>query len=364
MAASSASRATDLGMLGKLPLEIRWMVYEYALPPRILRLYEDYRKRSFRVEALGPPNLALVCRDTWDFCFERYCQVPFTPIVPNKHRVAEARWIKDPQITWFCPSIDSFYMDIPYSMYRMAQRQTPAPKNTGADAKQKEEVPMCWESLNIEFGDLLRALVPVAERIEDILISDQNEEFLKMAMRPDLFPQLKRILWAGGRSTLTQENRHGPRSWSRGSFMCRTFDLEWFRYDGNRRKKAFAEDRKALEIWHGSFSKFSTPGFQKWQRIALPDHRAFVERRMALARLYWETAYSTQDDGSRVYEYFDDWVCKIIPNSPEVVALLASLPHIELIEAGKHRQETKAIGSNNVSCGSTGASWVMTVRIS
>ncbi|KAK8040957.1 hypothetical protein PG994_013964 [Apiospora phragmitis] len=237
MATSSTTKSADLGLLGKLPSEIRIMIYEFALLKRILRLRDDFPHAQFFIETIAAPNLALVCRETWYFCSKKYTRIPFTPIVPESWYAAghKPEPITKPQVTWFCPSIDVFYMDVLVSMSQMRQIQTIVPENKGVDGSQKEGAVVQWESYyntGSWLNDLLRTLIPVTEHTETLLIAWGTGDFLKMAMRPGLFPKLKQILfsvgvriwddntaWAQTVANVSQINRERPRE-PRKSFKC------------------------------------------------------------------------------------------------------------------------------------------------
>ncbi|KAK8040956.1 hypothetical protein PG994_013963 [Apiospora phragmitis] len=97
----------------------------------------------------------------------------------------------------------------------------------------------------------------------------------------------------------------------------------------NNGKEVFSGDRKDLATWHQTLSNFSERGLKEIRGGALAHHRVMVERQMAVALHYWETAYIVKKDGSRAYPIYPDWADMIYPNSPAVVAFLPSLSDIE-----------------------------------
>ncbi|KAK7958655.1 hypothetical protein PG988_013503 [Apiospora saccharicola] len=190
---------TDLGALKKLPLEIRWAIYDLAMPPRILRAYRDREHEHLLLEALAAHNVALICQETRHYFGQKYTQISYDPVwYPNN--ILEIlnpspRPAMKPQVTWYCPSIDALYIDHVELLPLLRMRQAVVTAVEGEDGSQSQgESVAKWED-NSSLGSsltfqLLEALSSVTKITETLLITVKDEYFLKFAMRPGLFPAL------------------------------------------------------------------------------------------------------------------------------------------------------------------------------
>lgn len=103
------------------------MIYGFALPERILRVYDDKEQQHLLLKPLAAPNMAFVCREMLYFCCKKYSQVTFVPIGYSSGPPSPStRRFMEPQTTWFCPSADTLVIDLvePMPRPRMIQDST------------------------------------------------------------------------------------------------------------------------------------------------------------------------------------------------------------------------------------------------
>ncbi|KAK8028472.1 hypothetical protein PG991_005528 [Apiospora marii] len=349
MEAAKKRNRTDLGLLKRLPLELREMIYESSLPQRILRAYDDREEQHIVLKCLAAPNLALVCQEMRYFCFKKYARIGFDPVwYPIWPAIPSTRGAMKQQITWFYPSKDVLFIDHAVHMptLRVVQDGTADGK---ADAgtlfpgiKQSQGVAKCedapsWES---RMFPMLSALSPILQLVETILITPSSGDTLKLAMYRGLFPKLRKILFAAQqevvrdrfalarkRATFTQLNRVKSREWNGQEVNCVPLSQSRLVYHIVHGMTKVS-DSLMLNIWNTICLPFSTENFTEGEAQLIPSHRELVERQMTIARLYWETAYTIEQDGSRLYDMYGCWLPYIDPNWPELVALLPSLPEL------------------------------------
>ncbi|KAK7958657.1 hypothetical protein PG996_009911 [Apiospora saccharicola] len=344
MALIGTSKPADLGRLGKLPSELWYMIYDEVLLNLILRVYRDHDNEHIFAELLAAPTLVLVCRDTWYYCLGKYSRIPFTPIWEGNpwYPRGNAR-ITDTQLTWYNPSIDTLFVDIMMCAIGMKRRDLSVDSYAGSAAVgqgQGQDL-VEWEVLDKEwFGNMVQGLEPIFQCTQSILIASQGDNFLHVAMRPGLFPQLKKILVAAGIefygpndfwmeevASSTLVNRGKCPGKPERSVKCEPVSDSTRAYCRKEKKAVPVQHNdKIPNRWNATFSGFSRLGFPD----RLPIHRALLERQMAMACHYWDVAYTTEEDGSRDYkEGYSLWGFKICPDSSEVVAFLHSLPDVE-----------------------------------
>lgn len=336
---------TDLGVLGRLPPEIRCAIYDFAMPRRILRAYRDQKHEHMLLEALAAPNVALICQETWYHCCKQYLRTTFSPVwYPNSPLNPSPRSMK-PQFTWYCPSIDVLYIDHVESVPTLRLRQAVVKDAENEDGTPAQSVGK-WED-NSFVGrshtlELMEALYFVAKVTETILITANDDNFLKFAMLPGLFPTLKTVLFAAQydykfrndtfaftrlRAKFTQARCiKGPGNAGSRLKLVPLSPSRLLFEDGQFKLRV--SDSYMIKTWNTIFSNFSTQGFREGNFVTSQWHRALIERMIAVARYYWNEAYTTEENGSRVYGYYSLWVRSIYPNSPEVVAFLSDLPEI------------------------------------
>lgn len=349
MEASKKRNPTDLGLFKRLPVELRQMIYESALPQRILRAYDDKEEQHIVLKCLAAPNLALVCQDMRYFCFTKYTRITFDPVwYPIWPSNPSTRGAMNQQTTWYCPSKDVLFID--HMMYMPTLRVIKdGTTDEKADAgplfpgiKQSHGVAKCedassWES---RMFPMLSALAPIVQLTETLLITPTCGDTIKLAMYPGLFPKLKKILFAAKqevvsdkfalarkRATFTQLNRVKTREKNGQELNCIPLSQSRLVYNFLHEMTKLS-DSLTLNIWNTTCLPFSTQCFMEGMTQPIPSHRELVERQMTIARLYWETAYTIEKDGSRLYDMYGCWLLSINPNWPELVALLPSLPEL------------------------------------
>ncbi|KAK8028473.1 hypothetical protein PG991_005529 [Apiospora marii] len=320
------------------------------MPHRIIRAYRDHKHEHMLLEALAAPNVALICRETWYYCCKQYLRTTFKPVwYPNSPLDPSPQRAMKPQFTWYCPCIDALYIDHVESVPILRLRQpigTDAEDQDGSQRQSQSQSVAVWED-NSFVGrshtlELMEALYPVAKVTETILITINDDDFLTFAMLPGLFPNLKTVLFTAGydyrfrndtfafthlRAQFTQANCiKGP---ANAGSRLKLVPLSPSRllFDGGQFNPRVS-DNYTIKTWDTVFSNFSTKGFREGNFGTSQWYKALVERMIAVARYYWNDAYATEEDGSRVYDYYSRWVRSIYPNSPEVVAFLSDLPQI------------------------------------
>ncbi|KAK7958656.1 hypothetical protein PG988_013504 [Apiospora saccharicola] len=199
MEAVKKRNRTDLGLLERLPVELREMVYEHALPQRILRVYEDNEKLHIVLKSLAAPNLALVCQEMLYFCLKKYSRVPYTPVWhPNWPLTPSTRGVMEPQTTWYCPSKDVLFIDHTVHMPKLVLVQDSTIGDKADAGTQSYNVTnwddaFCWQS---RLFPMLAALSAISQLTETVLITPTSGDTLKLAMCQTLFPKLRKILFA------------------------------------------------------------------------------------------------------------------------------------------------------------------------
>ncbi|KAK8080215.1 hypothetical protein PG997_008033 [Apiospora hydei] len=319
MASTSTPNPTDLGILGQLPLELRFMVYEHALPQRILRVYRDWDLEHVFIDALSAPDLAL--------------------------------------FTWFSPSRDVLFLSTPHRFPKLRATPSPAMESTNEDSTEgnstdgdgnQSQTAIQWTTEPSHGSDCVcgvyEALSDITKVTESLLYTGKHYDSLRMAMIPGLFPRLRQILftayikampdqrtWDSRRAVFTQRSIIKRPGEPAQRIKCTPLSLsrlaDTASYTGNSDKRV--SDRLLIEKWQTTtFSKFSWQGCKERLPYARPIHRDLVERQVAVARHYWNSAYTAENDGSRVYPYYSTWERDVWANSPEVLALLPSVPDI------------------------------------
>ncbi|KAK8127943.1 hypothetical protein PG984_009051 [Apiospora sp. TS-2023a] len=343
MEATKKRRSTDMGLLKRLPLEIHKIIYEHALPQRILRVYEDKEERHIVLKSLAAPNLALVCREMLYFCLKKYSRVTYDPVwYPIWPLTPDTRGGMEPQTTWYFPSKDVLFIDHPVHMPRLGLMQDSTIDDKADTGTQSYNVTnwddaSCWQS---RLFPMLIALTPIFQLTETVLITPTSGDTPKLAMCQTLFPKLKKILFAAKsevmrdqfalrrqRATFTQVNCIKSRKNNGRKINCVPLAQSRAVYNFLH-EMTKVSDSLALNIWNTICLPFLPDMFREglWQPI--PSHRELVERQMAVARHYWDTAYTIEQDGSRLYDRYGCWVRSIDPNSPELIALLPLLAYL------------------------------------
>ncbi|KAK8090508.1 hypothetical protein PG994_000013 [Apiospora phragmitis] len=232
MATLNNSSQGALGMLGKVPPEIRCMIYEQALPRRILRVYRDGDNEHIFTELLAAPNLALVCRDAWYFCLKQYSQIALTPVWDqDKWHPRNMPRITDSQITWYNPSIDTLFVDILMSDTRMRRREPEA--GSAAKGDQGETV-AGWEVLENEcFGNMVEGLGPIIQPLKKILFAAEMGVWRNQG-------------WTQQVASITQVNRAKCPGSSQRSVKCEPLSLSRLVYSKKDDKLVPAKDGSIL----------------------------------------------------------------------------------------------------------------------
>ncbi|KAK8127942.1 hypothetical protein PG984_009050 [Apiospora sp. TS-2023a] len=217
----------------------------------------------------------------------------------------------------------------------------------GEDGSQSQgESVAKWED-NSSLGrsltfQLLEALSSVTKITETLLITVNDDYFLKFAMRPGLFPALKTVFFTAGydyrfkndtfawtRVAAKYTQSHRIKSPGNSGSRLKLVPLSPSRLlfqDGQSKPRV--SDSHIIKTWNTVFSDFSTKGFREDSFVSSQWHKALIQRMIAVARYYWQDAYTTEEDGSRVYAHYRSWASQIYPNSPEVVAFLSDMPEI------------------------------------
>ncbi|KAK8127952.1 hypothetical protein PG984_009060 [Apiospora sp. TS-2023a] len=305
------SKLEDLGELRKFATEIRWHIYKFALPPRILRFYRDHEKKHIFVEALAAPDLAFVCHDTWNFCLFEYSRVPFTPI--HDGRVQQ---ITEPQAfdTWFCPWLDILYFDTNESRRYPKLTKLAASAYTAADDDDNSVERFNYTG---HWADTLAPLMPFTKKATSVVVGNVCDTFFYFCMNTELFPSLEHVYlspgtyqlrgdttWAQEVATYTQENRAiiTPGQPPRRSLKIRPLYPSRTRYNTLLKKHVPLGDHYLQQKWDKVPDTFPTVGFAHDFRDQ--DYKVLAERMAAVLRLYWDTAYVMNEYGDREYAGF------------------------------------------------------------
>ncbi|KAK8059983.1 hypothetical protein PG996_009913 [Apiospora saccharicola] len=285
---------TDLGALKKLPLEIRWAIYDLAMPPRILRAYRDREHEHLLLEALAAHNVALICQETRHYFGQKYTQISYDPVwYPNN--ILEIlnpspRPAMKPQVTWYCPSIDALYIDHVELLPLLRMRQAVVTAVEGEDGSQSQgESVAKWED-NSSLGSsltfqLLEALSSVTKITETLLITVKDEYFLKF--KNDTFA------WTRVAAKYTQS--HCIKGMGNSGSRLKLVPLSSSRFlfqDGQFKPRV--SDSYIIKTWNTVFSDFSAKGFREDSFVSSQWHKALIERMIAVARYYWQNAYTTE----------------------------------------------------------------------
>ncbi|KAK8051647.1 hypothetical protein PG993_003032 [Apiospora rasikravindrae] len=354
MASTGTAKSTDLAVLGKLPLELRYMVYEHVMPQRILRVYRDWELDHVFIDALSVPDLALVCQETWEFCRRKYSKFTYHPVWVTKDwpPSPSTRRAMKPQVTWFCQSHDVLFLSTPHNFPKL--RATPSNAVESKDRNSTEgdgkpsQTTMRGTTEPDHGGDwvcaVLAALADITRVTETLLYTEKHYNNLRVAMLPGLFPSLRQILftayikavpdhstWNRREAVFVQRNIIQRPGEPKQRIKCtplplaRPLDMGFNTGHSNKR----VSDRPLIEMWNTkTFSKFSTQGCKERFPYSLPIHRDLVERQIAVAKHYWAAAYTVDADGSRVYPYYRAWERDVWANAPEVLACLPSVPEV------------------------------------
>lgn len=180
-----------MGILGKCPLEIREMVYEYALEGRVLSFFDDRRLALWiSMCPLGPPPLARVCSETWRFCSKKYEKMDYRP---HDHitrlNIGEALSLRI-QRTWFYPQIDMLlldYLTMPATARERLSCYCEFLKGIGPSSLRRGE--------HSDFHFMLQGLLPFTRKTETVLCLHRHhisDQFVLLA-HPRMFATLKTI---------------------------------------------------------------------------------------------------------------------------------------------------------------------------
>ncbi|KAI1409922.1 hypothetical protein F5Y13DRAFT_181770 [Hypoxylon sp. FL1857] len=113
--AKSTEWITPFSPFKHLPKELRLKVYEHAFQRRVLRFCEKRLPDHMflAIEPLGPPAIAQICREAWEFARIYYRQLTYHPakiraMFPGK--IAS----QPPKPTWFNPGVDVICINLPW----------------------------------------------------------------------------------------------------------------------------------------------------------------------------------------------------------------------------------------------------------
>ncbi|KAK8059976.1 hypothetical protein PG996_009906 [Apiospora saccharicola] len=297
------NRKTDLGALKKFPPEIRWEIYKFALPARILRFYRDHQKKHIFVEALAVPNLALACHDTWNFCLDHYSRVSFTPVYDCSG--GQVPRINEPQAfdTWFCPSLDTLYFDTNGSRCFPRLKKLPPNADNVADDSSVQRFDYTGVTPGRdEWANTLSSLKPFTKKATSLVVGSVSDTFFYFCMNTELFPSLTDVFFAPGTfqpfnntawyqevATYTQQNRavivtgQPPRR----TMKIRPLYPSLTRYDTWLKKHVPLGDHSLQQKWDKVPDTFHNIGFTDDYRNH--DSKLSVERMAAALKLYWDT---------------------------------------------------------------------------
>ncbi|KAK7956532.1 uncharacterized protein PG986_005754 [Apiospora aurea] len=329
------SPITVLGMLKQLPPELRLIIYDHAMPRRILRVYRDWELKHVFIDALSVPDLALACKETWDFFRRKYTKFTYHPV-----------WLRGKSVT----TMESNKGDSKKGNDNDGNGHVGSDnEESGNEGNGTQSQSITHWTTELSRGrswacEVLEALAGITQVTETLLYKYKHYDSLRLAMLPGLFPCLRKTLfaayikavpdhhsWDRRRANFIQRNIIKRPGATQQRIKCTPPALSRFvdvgSYAGDNTKKE--SDRPFIEMWETkTFSDFSTRGCQERFPYSLPIHRDLVERQIAAAKHYWNTAYTVNADGSRVYPFYSDWERDLYANSPGVLACLPSVPEV------------------------------------
>ncbi|KAH8893544.1 hypothetical protein GQ53DRAFT_745076 [Thozetella sp. PMI_491] len=191
-----------------LPKELRIQIYDNAFPRRVLRFcskwLDDYSYERLRIEPLGPPLVAQVCSEAWEFAGTRYRRIAYheAKIRATKRDDQSILAVQPVRTTWFNPGLDvlcinATWHDIAYGAYS----GTPTVYNPDKDLHAVNTVAeLCATGGSAIYSEIVRSLLPIARLAETVVVRPslntsvfRSHDFFPYA-DPSVFPRLKTVL--------------------------------------------------------------------------------------------------------------------------------------------------------------------------
>ncbi len=186
-----------------LPKELRLQIYGHAFPGRTLLFRDDWTQGRFnlRINSLGPPEIAQVNQETWDFARTQYQRLTYHALVfrleHDQDENDQGVEMPSHKMTWFHPNIDVLCIHVCWQYIAIWDRTLHIPLLATYD-----NAPLVLDLTleNAAYPAMMRALRPFAERANTVaicptgtIISLKNWEFVPYADK-SLFPQLDDVL--------------------------------------------------------------------------------------------------------------------------------------------------------------------------
>ncbi|OTA98985.1 hypothetical protein M426DRAFT_97038 [Hypoxylon sp. CI-4A] len=97
---SRQNQTVAFPIFGKLPKELRFLVYEHAFPRRVLRFHLQlhYGNHVTMVDPLGPPPIAQTCREAWMFASVQYRKFKYHPTLFKLSRWSGGSAVENPPL--------------------------------------------------------------------------------------------------------------------------------------------------------------------------------------------------------------------------------------------------------------------------